>query len=261
VAAWAPRSTTRFAAEHGVPAIYCEKPLCRSAAEAERIVEVCERNDVRFNLGVNRRFQPLYRTVRDLIDDGRIGTPRAILAQCGVRGALWSQSHAADMLCFLAGDAPIDWVQAEADFDADDLAGDRLLCDPALTMGYVRFEDGTRGHLTRAEGYEFEVDGEAGKIRTFNNGQRATLRRERGEHGLLAEEEFPDVEPRSGTLGCIEELVAALDGAAETSAPVAAAAAAQEVCMGWIASHRRDGARVSLPLEGEARQLRVDPEG
>jgi len=245
-----------FAAEHGVPAIYCEKPLARSVEEAERIADACRASDVTFNLGVNRRFTPLYRTIRALVREGAVGSRRALIAQCG-GGALWSLSHAADMLCFLAGDGDVRYVQAEAGFD--DVAGDRIAHDPAVTMGYVRFEDGTRGYLTCASGWEFEVDGEDGKIRTENNGHGATLRRERGEWGLLAEEPFPSVELRSGTLGCIEELVAALDGEGTTSAPIGAAVRGQAICMGWLASHHRGGERVRFPLDGEARRLTVEP--
>jgi predicted dehydrogenase len=246
-----------FAAEHGVPAVYCEKPLCRSAAEADEMVAVCQRNDVAFNLGVNRRFTPLYRRIRETIRDGDVGRRRAITAHCGASAALWGHSHAADMLLFLAGDADAEVVQAEAEFDPADVADNRLDSDPTVTMGYVRFADGTRGYLTQAEGYEFEVEGEDGAVRTHNNGQTATMRRR--ESGLLTEAPFPEVERRSGTLGCIEELVAALDDGAATSAPVEVAAAGQEVCMGWLASHRRGGERVDLPLEGEDRAFAVDP--
>lgn len=249
-----------FAAERGVPAIYCEKPLCRSVAEADEMIEACQRHDVHFNLGVNRRFTPLYRKIREMVRDDAIGRPRAIIGQCGSGAALWSHSHAADLLLFLAGDEEVRWVQAECDFDSADLDGDRLRRDPPVSMGYVRFADGTRGYLTQGGGWEFEIDGEDGKIRTINDRQEATLRRKRGEWDLLAEEPFPEVEPRSGTLGCITELVAALDGAGTTSAPIEAAAAGQEVCMGWLASHRRGGERVDLPLTGADRRLRVAPD-
>lgn len=251
-----------FAAEAGVPAIYCEKPLCQSMTEADDLVEVCRETEVAFNLGVNRRYLPVYRTAREMVQDGEIGNRQAIIAQVGAAPALWGHSHAADRLLFLAGDADVEYVQAEADFDESDVLDDdenRLRRDPAISMGYVRFEDGTRGHLTRAGGYEFEIDGDEGKIRTVNNGQAATLRREQGEWGLLEEEPFPEVGSKSATVGCIEELVAALDGEGTTSAPIEVAVAGQEICMGWLASHWRDGARVELPLDEEARRLRVDP--
>jgi len=151
-------------------------------------------------------------------------------------------------------------VQGESDFDDEEIEGNQIGRDPVITTGYVRFEDGCRGYLTRGGGWEVEIAGEEGKIRTFNDGASAMLRRESGEWGLLEEEPFPEVEPGSGTLGSIEELVAALDGDGTTSAPIEAAAAGQEICMGWILSHHRNGARVDLPLEGDDRQFRVAPD-
>jgi len=247
----------QFAADHGVPAIYCEKPLCRSMAEADDIASACRANDVRFNLGVNRRYTPLYRTVRDLVEDGTVGELRAVTAHCGGSATLWGQSHAADLISFLAGDPDVEWVQGESEFTEDEVEGDHLRRDPPVRMGYVGFANGVRGYLTRASGWEFEVDGTEGKIRTTNNGAGATLRTERGEWGLLDEEPFPEVEPRSGVVGCIEELVAALDGEGTTSAPVEVAATGQEVCLGWLQSHRNSGSRIELPLDD--RQFGVVP--
>ena len=87
------------------------------------------------------------------------------------------------------------------------------------------------------------------------------LRREQGEWGLLEEQPFPEFEQRSGTVGCIEELVVSLDGDGTTSAPVEVAASGQEVCMGWLVSQLHDGARTELPLDEEVRELTVAPGG
>lgn len=247
----------RAAAEGGVPAIYCEKPLCQSMAEADELVSICQSEGVIFNLGVNRRFIPLYRTVRDRIADGAIGEVRAITGHVGGGSTLWSHSHFADLLLFLAGDPEVEWVQAEAACDADDLEGNRLRTDPALSMGYVRFATGVRGYLTRGSGTEFEIDGTDGKIRTTNNGLDAAMRVPEGDWNLLEETSFPTPEPRSGTLGCIEELVAALDGDADTSAPIEVAAAGHELCLGWLQSQLAEGKRIELPLED--RSFSVEP--
>lgn len=247
----------RFATEQGVPAIYCEKPLCCSMAEADEMVKVCQKNDVYFNLGVNRRFTPVYRELREMVQTGALGEPQAVIGQCGSGSALWTHSHSADMLMYLTGDATPRWVQAEADFTEADIEGNRLGRDPSITMGYVRFDDGTRGYLTQGDGFEFEVSGERGKVRTLNDRQGAKFRRKQGEWDLLEEESFPDVTAQSGTLECIRELVAALDRDVATSAPIETAAVSHEICIGWLISHRRDGSRVELPLGDEARQLRV----
>src|SRR5688500_18404359 len=54
---------TIYAAEHGVRAIYCEKPMCTSLEEAEHMAEAVNRNGVAFNMGANRRFYRAYDVV------------------------------------------------------------------------------------------------------------------------------------------------------------------------------------------------------
>ena len=46
----------RAAAESGVKGIYCEKPLCCSMAEADAMLEACQRHGVCFNYGTQRRY-------------------------------------------------------------------------------------------------------------------------------------------------------------------------------------------------------------
>lgn len=243
-----------FAAEYGVPAIYCEKALCRSMEQADKLVEACQTNGTHFNLGVNRRYSPLFRTIRELIEDGEIGDLRAIIGHVGA-GGISGKSHAVDIVSFLNGDEPADWVQGESNFELDDIDGDQLQVHPRARLGHIGFSNGVRGYLTQAGNWEIEIDGEDGKIRTFNNGHTATIRTKQGEWDFLQEQEFPEYEPRSGTLGCIDELVAALDGGPETSGNIEIAAAGQEICMAMFDSHRRNGERVSLPLENRALTL------
>lgn len=74
---------TRLAADHGVH-VMLQKPMTETVAEAEALVDaVGER--VRFMVHENYRFRPHYQTVRQWIDDGRIGTPRH--ANIAVRGS------------------------------------------------------------------------------------------------------------------------------------------------------------------------------
>jgi len=245
-----------FAAENGVPAVYCEKPLCRSAEEADRIVDACQQNSVHFNLGVNRRFRPMTQQIRELVRERHRGL-KSITLQTGASAALWGHTHSADLLLYVAEDEPVSWVQGESDFDDGEIEDNRIGRDPPVTLRCIHFANGVRGHVIQGGGYELEIAGETGKIRTFNDGYSASLRRESGEWDLLEEQPFPEVEHECGTLRCIEELVAALDSGAATSAPVDAAAAGQEVCLGWLLSHARDGARVELPLEGDDREFPV----
>ena len=248
--------TTLFAAEHGVRAIYCEKPLCCSMEEADAMVAACERNGVRFNYGTQRRYTPLFQKMRERIDTGGIGRPEAVIACCGVSAAMWGHTHTADMLMYLAGDAAIDFVQGAVSARDVDWEGDSLKADPGIAMGYVRFRNGVHGYLTAGSGDEYEVRGSEGTLRTLNGGSGVEWRRARLPWHLLEDEPFPDVARESGTVGGLRELVAALDGGGETSGGIHRARASQEMIFGWVESHRRGGARVDFPLANRALAIR-----
>lgn len=239
---------TVFAAEHGVKGIYCEKPLCGSAEEADAMVEACEKHGVRFNYGTQRRYTPLYRKLRALIAEGAVGELQAVVAHCGVGAAQWGHTHTSDMLLFLAGDPEIDFVQGTIVGDGSHWEDDRLSTDPGIASGYVRFRNGVHGYLVASGGMEFEVSGSAGKLRTLNNGLAAQWRQARGPWHLLEEAPFPDFPIGSGTVNCIRDLVEALDTGRETQGNIHLARRSQEMILGFVESHRQGGARVPLPL-------------
>lgn len=247
-----------FAAENGVRAIYCEKPLCCSMAEADRMAAACERHGVRFNYGTQRRFNPVYRRIRRAIDEGAIGKALAILGHCGVGAALWSHTHAADMLLYLAGDGEIEFVQGAANFRDDQWERDRLTVDPGIPMGYARFKNGIHAYLVAAGGYEFEISGTGGALRTMNDGLGVQWRQATKPWGLLEETPFPEVERESGTVGGIRELVAALDTGGGTTGGIELARRSMEMVLGFVASQRRGGAQVPLPLKDRAMTIRPD---
>jgi predicted dehydrogenase len=251
--------TTLFAAENGVRAIYCEKPLCCSMAEADAMVAACEQHGVHFNYGTQRRYTPVFQKIRELVDTGGIGRSAAVVAFCGISAAMWGHTHTADMLIYLAGDAEIEFVQAALDARDEQWDGDRVQVDPGLGLGYVRFRHGVHGYLTAGTGDEYEVRGSEGTIRTLNGGSEVEWRRARPPWQVLEAEPFPEVPRESGTVIGLRELVAALDGDSETTGNIRRARASQEMIIGWVESHRRDGVRVSLPLWN--RHVEIRPEG
>jgi predicted dehydrogenase len=244
-----------FAARAGTPAIYCEKPLCQSMEEAEAMLRACDEHGVQFNLSVLRRFMTPYKRIRQALDEGEIGEVNAVIQQTGSKSLLWGHSHTADMLLYLRGDLDVRWVQADVDMDPADVEDGQLLGDPRLASATVRYTDGGYGYLTSATGWEVEIDGEQGRIRSVNDGERIRMRREGGTWGEVTEDLCPD--HQSATVACIEELIDALDGRGSTTAPIEAAVRGQELLMGWVASERRNGQRVALPLDGEDRTFKV----
>lgn len=63
-----------LAAERGIH-VLCQKPLAADYAEAKRLVETCERHNVRLMVNENWRWQPWFRKIRRLIGTGAIGEP------------------------------------------------------------------------------------------------------------------------------------------------------------------------------------------
>src|SRR5690606_18658129 len=54
------------AAEAGVKAIHCEKPMAPTYGEAVRMVEVCEQRGVQLTFNHQRRFGPPFRKAKEL---------------------------------------------------------------------------------------------------------------------------------------------------------------------------------------------------
>jgi predicted dehydrogenase len=249
---------TIFAAQHGVRAIYCEKPLCCSMAEADAMAAAILSNGVHFNYGTNRRFYPLFRKMRELLDAGELGQVQCVIAHCGTGVAQWWHTHTADLFCNMAGDADVAYVHGSLLVNEADWEGDRLSADPGIEMGFVRFRNGVRAYLTSATGYEFEVSGTKGKLRTFNDYATCSWRRY-GEWGILEDVPFPGVPQESATVHLIRDLVEAMDTGRQTLGNIDVARRSQEIIFGFVESHRRGGARVPLPLEN--RRLYVGKAG
>jgi len=55
--------------------VLCEKPLAVREEDALAILQAAEAADVKFAVGFCKRFSNLIRTLRDLVQDGRIGRP------------------------------------------------------------------------------------------------------------------------------------------------------------------------------------------
>ena len=62
----------KIAADLGIHVI-CQKPLAPSLDEAKQIVDYTSRAGIRFMVHENWRFQPWYREIKKLLDDGIIG--------------------------------------------------------------------------------------------------------------------------------------------------------------------------------------------
>jgi predicted dehydrogenase len=252
-----------YAAEHGVRAIYAEKTMAASMAEADAVVEAVERNGVAFNMGTGFRWHPGFDTMKAIIDSGEIGALRdmVLLYSSGINQ---HGIHALDLAMYLNNDLPAVSVQASLVDPADAPVGDLMVKDPDA-RGIVVFENGVTAHLMIApSGDEQSLYCEGGYLGALGTRQHWVMRRLRpGGHrgrGELTPEPFPEFQPASSTLMIIEDLVQALDTGGPTRGGVRVARAGDELTFAFVESHLRGGARVSLPLEGSRLKLDRKPE-
>ncbi|MAF09956.1 hypothetical protein CMK11_05840 [Candidatus Poribacteria bacterium] len=235
-----------FAAENGARAIYCEKPMCCSMDEADAIREACEKHGVVLNLGSNRRYQECFWRVREMVSDGAIGDVQLVVSYSS-GGALWTHTHTTDILLFLAGDPAALSAQGAVDLKPEERDAAGLDRDPQILGAAFEFDNGVRGAMARCAGYEFEVHGSRGKIRTRGNGS-AFEAHVFDEHGGVTSREFPSWTRTTGSTNCVEDLVSAVNDGTQPRGGVDVAIRGQEMSMAVVESERRGGARVQLPL-------------
>ena len=169
------------AAERGVKAILCEKPLATTVAEAQKMVETCDRLGVALTVNHSRRWKPHWVAARALVWDGPLGPVRRIAGSwTGSRAMLFRNGgHLIDTINWFAGSAEgaaPEWVVGILDEEHRSHAprytgdgGKDPKLDPGGT-GLVHYTNGTRAFINCSKGVtgggvELEVFCENGHLR------------------------------------------------------------------------------------------------
>ena len=89
-------------AQAGVKAIWAEKPLALSLAEADVMVQSCRENGVAMAVNCSRRWNPLFVETHRMIEAGELGDILQISAYCQC-GLSHNGSHLIDTVRYIAG--------------------------------------------------------------------------------------------------------------------------------------------------------------
>lgn len=241
----------------GVKAIWAEKPFTLSLAEADEVLDLCDRKGVAVAVNCSRRYNVFFTEARRMVEEGELGELLQITAytQCNLSS---NGSHAIDTMRYLVG-ADVEWVFGEMESD-EKAAGDEDL----MGNGYMVFDNGVRGFLrgtpTGAAPWEFDLIGTEGRVRSLAQGMETQYYRwvpggPRG-RSLPARAPFPlptDI-PSMG-FAVIEDLIQCLDSGAAPRCSGEDGRKALEIAIALRESHRRGGRRVELPLSD--RSLRI----
>jgi len=244
-------------AEAGVKAIFAEKPLAVSLAEADQMVAACEARDVVLAVGCTRRWDPWHQQSRRLVDDGLIGQRLHVtgMLQCGLSH---NGSHLIDIVRFHAGNPAAsyvfgDMVSDEAAASDDDLSGN----------GYIHFANGVIGWVRAtncgAVGVEVDVLCQDGRIRGLGNGIDWEYWRKVDQDRLSGLALLPFPRPQrlvAAPVNAIRDIIGCIENGGSPQCSGRDGLAALEIAIALRESHRAR-ARVDLPLAD--RSLKMVP--
>ena len=138
------------AAEAGVKAIHCEKPMAPSYAEALRMVDVCQAHGTQLTFNHQRRFATPFRTARDILRSGSIGQLQRLEGQC--RNLFDWGTHWFDMFGFYNDEAAATWVIGQVDWrDGTTIFGVPI---EGQGISFFSYENGVQGLLLTGHGTE-----------------------------------------------------------------------------------------------------------
>ncbi len=165
--------------------IFCEKPIDYDLAKIDTALDAVNKAGVKLQIGFNRRFDPNFRKVRQMIAEGRIGKPHILritsrdpepppVSYIKVSGGMFLDMtiHDFDMARHLVGSDVVE-VFTSAGVLVDPAIGEADDVDTAVIM--LRFANGAIGTIDNSRqavyGYDqrIEVFGSGGMVQAHNN--------------------------------------------------------------------------------------------
>ena len=246
---------TIAAAQAGAKAILCEKPMALNMRDADRVIEACERSGTKLAIDHTMRFEPNWRRVKQMVDEGAIGRLLHIEVQNygDTSTLLHNGTHSCDSIRWFGGDP--EWVVATVD-----------RCDEReRVMSFFGLNDGatalfmTGGHWDyRLDGC-FSLEGTEGKIEVRpHRGWQPLIRLWKHDGGLGNFREGEKIEAIGSELignstGDVPsegawEMVACLDEDRESVSSGYDGRIALEMCLAAYESERLGRVKIPFPL-------------
>jgi|SRR5579864_9342328 len=154
------------AAKAGVKGIFCEKPISNNIVSAKHMIDVCEKNGVVLMIDHQRRFDPLFSSIKLALQQSLLGKiyQNTFYYTAGIYN---TGTHMIDLMRYFFGD--IEWV-----IGIHSSAKSSNTDDPNID-GLLKFKNGMLSsiHALDVKDYlvfEEDVLGSKGRLRILNNG-------------------------------------------------------------------------------------------
>jgi predicted dehydrogenase len=237
------------AAAGGVRGLHCEKPLGFSVREVERLTRLVAEMGMSFTYGALRRYMPVFDEALAAFAPERLGPLGTLTVAFGRGGLLWTHSHSVDLLCRLAGDAPVAWMQASLELpEGMEARGGLVDCDPTVLSATIMFANGITGVITAEPGLAVSLGGRSGGLSVVADGQWCVERSYA--QGLNADPPSQwrferNNGLRSGRAIAFEELRDQVRGRAQPRLGLEEIVDQHRILFGLVASHLSGGRRVT----------------
>jgi predicted dehydrogenase len=237
------------AAEAGVKAIHCEKPMAPSYAEALQMVAICQANGTQLTFNHQRRFGAHFRMARELLRSGTIGQLQRLEGMC-MNLFDWG-THWFDMFGFYNDEAAASWVIGQVDWrEGATIFG---ITVEGQGISLFSYENGVQGLLMTGYGTERKMSnrlvGSDGVIEVSLGTTSIRVRGKRDADWRDVQVTQEAQENLSEVVGLgVLDLIDALKTGREPELSGRRALRATELAFATYESSRRSG-RVELPLE------------
>ncbi len=246
------------AAEAGVPAIFCEKPLATTLTDADRMLSAVEKSGTKMCVDHGRRWDPFWRQALAIIEGGRIGSLTRIGAHMGGERAMMFRNgtHLIDTVCMYAGAAP-DWLiggMEEGYEDRTEYLGDGGH-DPKTDPGasaFVYFTNGVRAHIEMSQrtlvNFELDLLCTKGRIRISNTEAVVYLTSPEHAHEVTSRQLGGSVDYASGMVQAVDELIHLIENGGESISSGQRALHSLEIMIAIMRSQAAGIEKIHWPL-------------
>ena len=239
---------------YGVRAIWAEKPITLSLAEADAAIDACKRANIALAINCTRRWQDDYLQVNALIDEGAIGDVVSVdsRSSCGLSH---NGSHLITTLTMYVPERAVS-VVGEAELDEanpdNDFSGVGLIRFPGNVRGYVRAYDNGPNESSH------DIVGTDGMVRIINDARSIQIwtayeasesdRQLRERRSFVRSHFPPPVRRHSGGVNAVYDLIHCIESGDDPRCSGEDAREALEIAIAIRESERRGNQPVDLPF-------------
>jgi predicted dehydrogenase len=246
---------------YGVRAIWAEKPITLSLAEADAAIDACKRANIALAINCTRCWRDDYLQVKALIDEGAIGDVVSVdsrsmcsLSHNGSHLITTLTMYVPERAVSVVGEAELDEANPDNDF-----SGVGLIRFPGKVRGYVRAYDNGPNESSH------DIVGTDGMIRMMNDARSVQIwtthealaghQQHRERRSFVRRNFPPPVRRHSGGVNAVYDLIHCIESGDDPRCSGEDAREALEIAIAIRESERRGNQPVDLPLADRSARI------